>query len=140
MAAPIYRKSGLKPPQRLLIGLEEIGEYVGVSRWTIRRWAESSGFPIAKRPDGVYTTSARLVISGCWPTSGRDGAPPRKKCPAWRMLRYCYLGIRLDVFPCGPCPVRRCPRPEPTPARLCGRSDGFKFLHDWQGWPGAANR
>jgi hypothetical protein len=57
----MYSHSSLKPPQRLLIGLEEIGAYVGVSRWTIARWAKSSGFPIAKRPDGVYTTSARLI-------------------------------------------------------------------------------
>jgi hypothetical protein len=57
----MYHHSSLKPPERLMIGLEEIGAYVGVSRWTITRWAESQGFPIMKRPDGVYTTSARLI-------------------------------------------------------------------------------
>jgi hypothetical protein len=56
-----HKHSKLKPPQRLMVGLNEIAAYVGVSPLTVTRWSKHNGFPIAKRPDGLYTTSARLV-------------------------------------------------------------------------------
>jgi hypothetical protein len=46
---------------RILLGLAEIGEYLGVSRWTLRRWCQDLGFPSCPRPNGVHITSTTLI-------------------------------------------------------------------------------
>lgn len=45
----------------LPIGLEQISRYCGVSRWTLRRWPVTAGFPMARLPNGKIATSRRLI-------------------------------------------------------------------------------
>ncbi len=44
-----------------VVGLENIGKLFGRTRWTIRRWIETEGFPAACLPDGTWTTSHNLI-------------------------------------------------------------------------------
>jgi hypothetical protein len=51
----------IKTRPRILLGLREIGEYIGASRWTLRRWINTMGFPAVPRPDGRYMSSTTLI-------------------------------------------------------------------------------
>lgn len=50
-----------KYDRTLLIGLNEIAEYLQVSPQTVRRWHRLHGFPMCKKPDGEHISSTALV-------------------------------------------------------------------------------
>jgi hypothetical protein len=45
----------------IIIGLVPIGRLFGRSRWTVRRWINTEGFPAAKLPDGQWVTDRELI-------------------------------------------------------------------------------
>ncbi len=49
------------PAGPIVVGLTEIGNLFGRSRWTIRRWIDTEAFPASQLPDGSWTTSLTLV-------------------------------------------------------------------------------
>ena len=46
---------------RMIIGLQQIGEIFGVSRWSVARWIRHHGFPAARLPDGRWFTTMNLI-------------------------------------------------------------------------------
>jgi hypothetical protein len=54
----------MPPPQSsgaVIVGLDEIGNLFGRSRWTIARWIRTQGFPAARLPDGKWFTTMGLI-------------------------------------------------------------------------------
>ncbi len=45
----------------VIVGLEAIGAQFGRTRWTVRRWIATEGFPASRLPDGAWTTTLTLI-------------------------------------------------------------------------------
>ncbi len=48
-------------PAPVVVGLEAIGALFGRTRWTVRRWIATEGFPASRLPDGAWTTTHTLI-------------------------------------------------------------------------------
>ncbi len=42
-------------------GLVTIGALFGRSRWTVKRWIKTEGFPAGQLPDGTHATTLPLI-------------------------------------------------------------------------------
>ena len=51
-----------KPPgSYVLVGLDNIGAAFGRTRWTIRRWISTEGFPACRLPDKSWAVSLGAI-------------------------------------------------------------------------------
>ena len=48
-------------PMLVIVGLDAIGALFGRTRWTVRRWIATEGFPASRLPDGTWTTTHTLI-------------------------------------------------------------------------------
>ena len=48
-------------PAPAIVGLEAIGALFGRTRWTVRRWIATEGFPASRLPDGAWVTTHTLI-------------------------------------------------------------------------------
>jgi hypothetical protein len=65
----------MPPPQpttAVIIGLDEIGNLFGRSRWAIARWIRTQGFPAARLPDGQWFTTIGLIEAWTIERRARD--------------------------------------------------------------------
>ncbi len=45
----------------ILMGLQEIADFFGVTRWTIKNWIKDKSFPAAPMPNGQWAISVSLI-------------------------------------------------------------------------------
>ena len=66
------RMPPLQPPTGVIVGLDEIGNLFGRSRWAIARWIRTQGFPAARLPDGKWFTTIGLIEAWTMERHARD--------------------------------------------------------------------
>ncbi len=56
-----FASQTLEDERGCLIGIKQIGQYVGVCGATVAKYRQSDGFPVCKMPDGRYITTKLLI-------------------------------------------------------------------------------
>ncbi len=68
--------------EELLIGLQKIGDFMGVSERTVRRWRDRHGFPCGPLPSG-HIVASKVAIRNWIAVRGRMALDQRRnKCPS----------------------------------------------------------
>ncbi len=63
--------------QELLIGLRKIGDFMGVSERTVRRWRDRHGFPCGPLPSG-HIVASKVAIRSWIAVRGRMALDQRR--------------------------------------------------------------
>lgn len=70
------------PDAELLIGLRRIGDFMGVSERTVRRWRDRHGFPCGPLPSG-HIVASKVAIRSWIAVRGRMALDQRRnECPS----------------------------------------------------------